>query len=111
MADVYTVKITAQAREQMQDITHYIAVDLQAPDAALRLLDTLEKEISALSQLPHRIALTEEEPWHSYGVHKMTVKNFLVYFWIDEDARKVQVTAVVYGRRDQAGQLTNMDME
>lgn len=111
MADIYTVKITAQASEQIQAITHYIAVDLQAPDAALRLLDTLEKEISSLSQLPHRIALTEEELWHSYGVHKMTVKNFLVYFWIDEDARKVQVTAVVYSRRDQVGQLTNMDME
>lgn len=111
MADVYSVKITAQARAQMQDITHYIAVELTAPDAALRLLDTLEKEISSLSQHPHRITLTEEEPWRSYGIHKMIVKNFLVYFWIDEDAYKVQVTAVIYGRRDQVGQLTNMDME
>lgn len=50
--------------------------------------------------------MTEEEPWHSYNVHKMTVKNFLVYFWIDEDARKVQVIAVIYNKRDQIDQLT-----
>lgn len=111
MADTYTVKITTQAVEQMQDITHYIASELQAPDAALRLLDTLEKEISSLSQLPQRIVLTEEEPWHSYGIHKMTVKNFFVYFWIDKVADKVEVTAVIYNRRDQAGQLSNMNME
>ena len=61
--------------------------------------------------MPRSVALTEEEPWHSYGIHKLPVKNFLVYFWIDEAARKVQVTAVIYGRRDQVRQLSEMSME
>ncbi|MEG0689087.1 MAG: type II toxin-antitoxin system RelE/ParE family toxin [Hungatella sp.] len=111
MADTYNVKITAQAKNQMQEIAQYIASELQVPDAALHLLDTLESEISSLSEFPQRIALTEEEPWHNYGIHKMPVKNFLVYFWIDEDAYKVQVTAAVYSRRDQARQLSQMQME
>lgn len=64
-----------------------------------------------LSKFPQRIALTEEEPWHSYGIRKIPVKNFLVYFWIDEDHLKVQVTAVVYGKRDQVHQLSQMDMD
>lgn len=55
--------------------------------------------------------LTEEEPWHSMGIHRMTVGEYLVYFWIDEPEKKVQVTAVVYGRRDQREQLANMEME
>lgn len=111
MANTYQVKVTSQAQEQMWEIAHYIATELVAPDAALRLLNALEDAISSLAQLPNRIALTEEEPWHSYGIHKMPVKNFLVYFWIDEDTHKVQVTAVVYGRRDQMQQLSQMDME
>lgn len=106
MADDYVVKITMQAQEQMQETARYIADNLQAPETALRMLDTLEKEIASLSRFPNRIALTEEEPWRNYGVHKMPVKNYLIYFWIDEVAHKVQVTAAVYGKRDQMQQLS-----
>lgn len=111
MAETYAVKIATQAEEQMQEITHYIASKLKALDAVLNLLDALEDAISSLSEFPQRIALTEEEPWHSYGIRKMPVKNFLVYFWIDEEHLKVQVTAVVYGKRDQVHQLSQMDMD
>lgn len=44
-------------------------------------------------------------------VHRMVVGNYLVYFWIDEAAKKVQVTGVVYGRRGQRKQLEKMTME
>jgi toxin ParE1/3/4 len=105
------VKITNQAEEQLQAIVKYIASELKAPKAALCLLDEIESAISSLSQFPHRVALTEEEPWRSTGIHKMPVKNFLVYFWIDEENSKVQVTAIICSRRDQIKQLSQMDME
>lgn len=111
MADEYIVRITEQARRQLQEITHYVALSLQAPTTAMRLLDTLEEAIKSLTHLPDRIALTEEEPWRSSGMHKMAVKNFLVYFWIDEVARRVQVIAVIYGRRDQLQQLQQVEMD
>ncbi len=63
MAETYAVKITAQAEEQMQEITRYIASELKAPDAALHLVDALEDAIFSLSDFPQRVALTEEEPW------------------------------------------------
>lgn len=112
MADkTYLVKITAQAEEQLQGIVRYIACELKASKAALCPLDEIEHSISSLSQFPQRIALTEEEPWHSYSVHKMPVKNFLIYFWIDEENSKVQITAVIYGKRDQLKQLSQMGLE
>ena len=58
----------------------------------------------------NRVPLTEEEPWHSRGVHKLPVKNYLVYFWVDEETKKVQVFGIIYGRRDQRHQLSNLDM-
>jgi len=36
---IYIVKITPQAEEQLQEIINYIASELKAPKAALRLLD------------------------------------------------------------------------
>ncbi len=111
MTEEYDVKITEQAKAQMREIVRYFSIDLQMPDTSLRLLNTLEKGIASLAWFPNRIALTEEEPWRGYGIHKLLVKNFLVYFWIDEAARKVQVTAVVHGSRDQVRQLSQMGLK
>ena len=111
MEKLYTVKTTSQAEEQIQEIIHYIAHELKAPDAALHLLDTLEASFISLTQFPQRVALVEEEPWRNNGIHRLPVKNFLVYFWIDEDNMNVQVTAVIYDKRDQLYQLSKMDIE
>ena len=111
MDETYTVKITSQAEEQIQETIYYIAHELNAPDAALHLLDTLEDSIASLSHYPQRVALMLEEPWHTKGIRRLPVKNFLIYFWIDDVNMKVQVTALIYGRRDQLHQLSQMDME
>lgn len=110
MPETYTVKITKQAQEQIREIISYIRFTLQAPGTAMKMVDTLRKEIASLDHFPNRVPLTEEEPWHSQGIHKLVVKNYLVYFWVDEATKKVQVIGVVYGRKDQRHQLSNLEM-
>lgn len=110
MGNKYEIKVTRQALEQMREIAHYISYDLMAPEAADNLLDDLKASILKLSVLPKKYPLIEEEPWRSEGVRKIVVKNFLVYYWIDEEYNKVQVTAVIYSKRDQINQLKNMEM-
>lgn len=107
----YTVRITRQARDHLRRIKKYIEEELLAPDAAKNTIETLKKEIKSLSKMPERIKLTDEEPWRSEGIHRMRVKNYYVYFWIDEDNAKVQVTSVIYVARDQATQLEFMELE
>jgi len=109
--DDYIVKTTSQAEEQIQEIIHYIAFELKAPEAALNLLDTLENAFVSLAHFPQRVALIDKEPWRTKGIHRLPVKNFLVYFWIDEDNMKVQITAVIYVKRDQLHQLSQMQTE
>lgn len=107
----YTVRITRQARELLRGIKKYISEELLAPEAAQNTIAVLKKEIKSLSSMPERIELTEEEPWRSEGIHRMHVKNYYVYFWIDEENSKVQITSVIYVARDQAAQLELMEME
>ncbi len=52
--------------------------------------------------------LVDEEPWHSQGIYKMFVGNFIIYFWIDEGKKDVWVIAVIYGRSDQLSALKNI---
>ena len=107
----YKVRITRQAREHLRGIKKYIAEELLAPDAAKNTIAAIKKEIKSLDKMPERIKLTEEEPWRSEGIHRMRVKNYYVYFWIDDENDRVQVTSVVYVARNQAAQLIIMQME
>jgi toxin ParE1/3/4 len=101
MTRLYEVKITPQAQKQLTELVTYILVQLKSPKAAWDLLHTLENAIATLDRFPYRIALTEEEPWHEQGIHKMPVKNFLVYFWINETLQQVHVVAIIPAKRNQ----------
>lgn len=107
----YQVTLTPQAIEQIEQIFSYIKYTLQEPQTANRWTDFLQKEIAGLHFMPSRYPLTDEEPWHSNGIHKMPVKNFLVYYLVDEETKTVSVTAVIYGRRDQLAALADMGQD
>ena len=107
----YQVKMTDHATEQMGEAVSYISKMLLVPDVALRWSERIQAEIASLSKMPGRYPLTPEEPWRSEGVHKMSVENFLVYYWINETERIVWVLAIVYGRRDQLTMLRNMPIK
>lgn len=76
----YKVKLTEYAEKQLGDILNYIAVTLDSPNAAKNWLSNMKKQMSQLSFMPQRAALTDEEPWHSRGVHKLVVKIILSTF-------------------------------
>lgn len=106
----YEVRMTPFAEKAVREIGRYIAITLQSPQAATRTLSTIRKEIKALNIMPSRFPLVSEEPWRSESVHKMPVKNFLVYYWTDEEKKIVHIIHVVYGRRDQKTQMVEIPM-
>lgn len=106
----YEVRLTAQAIGQIEETVQYISKTLLEPETARKWADTLQCEIGKLDSLPSRYPLTEEEAWHRVGIRKMPVKNFLVYYLIDEEKKAVWVTAVIYGRRDQVTALLDMSL-
>ena len=107
----YKVKITRQARAQLQEIRDYIATTFLELGTARRMVQLLRAEIASLADMPERIKLIDEEPWRSYGFRKIRVKNYYVYFWINEDKKQVQVVAVIYVKRNQARQLEKMILD
>lgn len=106
----YTVKMTLNAMEQVSEIISYISKVLLVPDTATKWADYLQKEILGLNIMPSRFPLIDKEPWRSKGIHKMLIKNFIAYYWINEDDMTVWITAVVYGRRDQLNALRDMPL-
>ena len=106
----YEVKLTAQAVGQIEETVQYISRILLKPETARKWADTLQHEIEKLDSMPLRYPLTEEEPWRTKGIRKMLVKNFLVYYLVDEEKKVVWITAVIYGRRNQIAALLDMSL-
>ena len=94
----------------MKKRCQYLSKILLEPEIARKWADILQYEIGKLVFMPSRDPLTEEEPYRTKGIRKMPVKNFLVYYLIDEEKITVWVTAVVYGRRDQLTALLDMSL-
>lgn len=104
----YEVVLTPDAVSDLVELRDYIARVLLAPDTALRYTRAIREEIAALETMPARFALLPDEPWRSRGIRRMTVKNFLVYYRVDEDALRVFVLNVIYARRDQLKVLSEL---
>lgn len=103
--DKYKIKITRQAKEHLMLIRQYIAVELKVPTSAQKLLELLKSEMLSLETMPHRVKCIDEQPWHDLGFRKIKVKNYYIYFVIDENNKEIQILAVIYVRRDQSKQL------
>lgn len=104
----YSVKITSYSVFQIQEIIIYISKVLLAPEIATAWADFLEKQIAKLNTMPARFPLVDKEPWRSNGKRRMPVRNFIVYYFIDDDKKEVWVTSVVYSKRDQLNALNEM---
>lgn len=103
--DDYQVVVTGDAEKSMRSIAEYISVELVNPEAAVNLLRLFGKEIMSLSNMPSRIKLTPEQPWHDLGIRRKRVKNYYLYFKVDNEERVVYVMDVVYTKRNQEDQL------
>lgn len=106
MTKHYKVILTECAFQQIQEISFYISKVLSAPETARECIKKIYRQISLLKSMPRRHALLDMEPWHSRGIRKTAVQNFLIYYWVDETT--VWITAVIYGKRDQLEALRQL---
>ena len=102
------IKVTRQAKEHLALIREYIATELQAPIVAKRMLELLKSEMMSLQTMPYRVKLISEQPWCELGFRRIRVKNYYVYFCVDDSRKEVQILAVIYVRRDQTKQLEEL---
>lgn len=107
----YEIIMTPDATTDLVELRNYIADVLLVPDVALAYIHTIRTEISKLENMPQRIAPISEEPWHSRGIRKIIIKNFYVYYRIDENTERVYILNIIYQKRDQLKMLAEMDFD
>ncbi len=96
----YIPEITSEAEADIEAIYDYIANELENPQAALKQCEALYDAIDSRDDRPNRFALWRGEPWKSRGVHSMAVKNYNVFYMVNEVLMRVIVLRVFYCHRD-----------
>ncbi len=96
----YDVFYSETARNDLTDIYEYIAFHLMEPLTARKTCAGIISEVRSLETFPERFALFDNEPWRSRGLRKLPVKNYLVFYTVNEEKKTVNVIRIMYGARD-----------
>lgn len=71
--DIYKVKLTQEAEDDLIAIYDYICETLQAPQAAQRQYHRLAEEILSLDFFPERYAVIEAEARNAYSSQTFSI--------------------------------------
>jgi len=97
---MYTLVITNIAEEDILDTVSYIANVLKAPAAANNLLDEIERHEEILENTPNIYPSVPDEYLAQRGMKFTRIKNYLLFYIINEDEKIVTVIRFLYTRRD-----------
>jgi len=108
MSIAYDVKVTTLAKRNMRNIFYYIYSELKNESAAREIVQSISVAIKRLNVFPARYPLVEDVALSNKRLRKIVVKNYIIYFWIDENARTVKVVAVIYAKSNQVEKLKDV---
>ena len=94
----YKVQITNKALSDLEEIYHYIAEQLQAPEAAMDLYHRISEAIETLDTFPERAKILDTEELLPLELRQLHVDNFSVFYHIRDG--RVIVTSILYSASD-----------
>lgn len=99
------IAYTFQAQQDLKNIYEYIAYSLLVPDTARNMYQQIIQSARSLESMPERNPLYKEEPWHSQGVRFVPVKNYLLFYTVNNETHTVSIARILYGGMDINRQL------
>lgn len=96
----YKVFVSEPAENDLRDIVRYIFSQLNAPITALRMMELFEESMFGLANMPQRCPLVSDERLQQIGYRKLIVKDYIVFFSINEKEKVVDIERILHARRD-----------
>jgi plasmid stabilization system protein ParE len=103
----YSLNITDIAEEDILGTVRHITNVLKNPIAANNLLDEIERHEKILEDTPGIYPFIHDEYLAGKGLKYIIIKNFLLFYTIDEKDKIVNIVRFLYGRRDWKNILKN----
>ncbi|MBR1373395.1 type II toxin-antitoxin system RelE/ParE family toxin [bacterium] len=96
----YQIELTNQAKNDLDEIYSYIAYTLLSPNVADNMYHSIIDSIRSLDSMPLRNALMDDEPWKIRGLRRYFVKNYTIFYQVDETDSIVRIIRIMYSGRN-----------
>ena len=96
----YRIIISDLAKQDIRDTASYIKYSLQEPVISERITEAILDAVFTLEDMPLRVGLVNDERLAERQIRGLYVKNYTVFFRVNESLKKVEVLRVLYSRRD-----------
>jgi len=64
------------------------------------MIELFEDAMAGLADMPQRYPFVADERLAQMGYRKLSLKNYVVFYSIDEGNKVVDIERILYGRRD-----------
>ncbi len=98
--DRYNIEITKPAEKDLYKIGRYIANELLEATKAVEVVDKIANEIFKLEEMPFRNAIVDDDELAAQGIRKLIIDNYIIFYVINEENKKVTILRILYTRRD-----------
>ena len=78
----------------------YIKEKLEAPRAAEKLFDELINKLDYICKTPFTRPLVQDKHLASLGIRSIKIKNYVLYFSVDEESNTINALRFLYNKRN-----------
>lgn len=96
----YKMEVTKEATAELENIMNYISESLAAPKAAQSFYDDFMACCNNILNNPYMYAACEFLPLKAGKYRKAVIKNYLMFYKVDEETTTICVYRLLYGRRN-----------
>ena len=97
---MYQLTFLPIAKQDMTDIVRYISNELLSPAAADALADEMVEAAERLCDFPYINTVHQTIKPLKQEYRKLLVKNYIMFYWVDEKKKQITIARVIYARRD-----------
>jgi plasmid stabilization system protein ParE len=97
---MYKLLFSKTIDDDIDSSYNYIKDILEAPIAAENLMKELYEKLNYIKEKPYSRPLVHDEFLASLGIRSIRVKNYLIFYNVEEDEKYVDVISFMYNKRD-----------
>ncbi len=105
---MYKVQFLPTSKNDMSDIVHYIKNNLCNPTAAKSFIYDVIAIKKRLADFPYAYPICQNLTNLKMSYRKIPVRNYLIFYWVDEPNQTVSIARIIYARRNYKTLLKNL---
>ena len=108
---MYRLSFSKLYDKDIESSYNYILNNLEAPMAADNLIIEVIKKLNKIKENPNIRPLVQDKYLASLGYRLINVKNYMVFYIIDDDDKHIKVVRFLYNKRNWINILKEISIE